>query len=180
MMEASTAFEYIVKTPGVCGGRARLDGHRITVKDIAAQVIYHEVKIGELVEGYAASNITHAQIHAALAYYYDHREEIDTEIAEEERLYQEASRGREASITEKLTNESHVTTTKAAIMLGLKDAASVRALISRRELAAVKWPPDQTHRATWLVERQSIEALIEKREKQAREGGPGRPPNIPE
>jgi uncharacterized protein (DUF433 family) len=29
----------VVSTPGVCGGRPRIDGHRITVEDVA---IWHE------------------------------------------------------------------------------------------------------------------------------------------
>jgi uncharacterized protein (DUF433 family) len=69
----------IVSTPGVCGGRPRIDGHRITVEDVA---IWHE-RLGmspdEIVSAYPT--ITLSDVHAALAYYYEHRAELDAAIA---------------------------------------------------------------------------------------------------
>ena len=68
----------IVSTPGVCGGRPRIDGHRITVEDVA---IWHErmgMSPDEIVSGHPS--ITLSDVHAALAYYYDHREQIDQAI----------------------------------------------------------------------------------------------------
>jgi uncharacterized protein (DUF433 family) len=69
---------YIVKTPGCLGGKPRIDGHRISVQHIA---IDHE-KLGmapnEICDAYPG--LTLAQVHAALAYYYDHLEEIRAEI----------------------------------------------------------------------------------------------------
>jgi Protein of unknown function (DUF433) len=46
-------------------------------------------------------SITLAQVHAALAYYYDHRDEIEVEIAEEGREY-EALKAKQPSILEKI------------------------------------------------------------------------------
>jgi uncharacterized protein (DUF433 family) len=69
---------HITKTPGVCGGRACIAGHRIRVQDI---VVWHEKRgyspdeVVELFDG-----ITLADVHAALAYYFDHREEIEAEF----------------------------------------------------------------------------------------------------
>ncbi len=72
----------IVSTPGTCGGRPRIDGHRITVEDVA---IWHE-RLGmspdEIVSAYPT--ITLSDVHAALAYYYEHREQIDAAIREGE------------------------------------------------------------------------------------------------
>jgi uncharacterized protein (DUF433 family) len=55
----------IVSTPGTCGGRPRIDGHRITVEDVA---IWHE-RMGmspeEIVSAYPT--ITLSEVHAALA-----------------------------------------------------------------------------------------------------------------
>lgn len=70
----------IVSTPGTCGGRPRIDGHRITVEDIA---IWHE-RMGMSPDEIAATypGITLADVHAALAYYHDHREQIDADIRE--------------------------------------------------------------------------------------------------
>lgn len=55
----------IVSTPGTCGGRPRIDGHRITVEDIA---IWHErmgMSPDEIVSSYPT--ITLSDVHAALA-----------------------------------------------------------------------------------------------------------------
>jgi uncharacterized protein (DUF433 family) len=77
----------IVNTPGVCGGRPRIDGHRITVEDIA---VWHErmgMSPDEIVSAYPS--ITLADVHAALAYYFEHRDRIDQAIAEGKLLVEE-------------------------------------------------------------------------------------------
>ena len=77
----------IVSTPGVCGGRPRIDGHRITVEDVA---IWHErmaMSPDEIVS--AHPSITLSDVHAALAYYYENRKQIDTAIQEGERFVEE-------------------------------------------------------------------------------------------
>ena len=74
--------EHITKTPGICGGKACIAGHRIRVMDIVA---YHE-KWGrsayEIVDIFP--DITLADVYAALAYYHDHKDEIDAGFAESE------------------------------------------------------------------------------------------------
>lgn len=61
------------------GGKPRISGHRITVQDIA---IWHE-RLGKSADEIAAEyNLTLADIYAALAYYFDHRPEIDHAIEE--------------------------------------------------------------------------------------------------
>jgi uncharacterized protein (DUF433 family) len=69
----------IESTPGVMGGKPRIAGHRITVQDIATWC----VRLGRGVDEVATDHdLSLAEVHAALAYYYDHREEIDRSIAE--------------------------------------------------------------------------------------------------
>jgi len=70
----------IVSTPGMCGGRPRIDGHRITVEDVA---IWHE-RMGMSPDEIVSSRptITLSDVHAALAYYYENRERIDADIEE--------------------------------------------------------------------------------------------------
>jgi uncharacterized protein (DUF433 family) len=82
-MEASIEKQHIVKTPESCGGKARIAGHRIRVQDV---VRWHE-------EGRSADEIVGefpqislADVHAALAYYFDHRAEIDADIEAETRI----------------------------------------------------------------------------------------------
>lgn len=76
MLTVST--EHISKTPGVCGGKACIAGHRIRVMDV---MIWHEMSgmtPAQIVEQYPT--ITVADVHAAIAYYLDNREEIEADI----------------------------------------------------------------------------------------------------
>ena len=79
--------EYIGVRPGYCGGDPHILGHRIKVRHVA---LWHE-RMGmtptEIVATYPT--ITLAQVHAALAYYYDHRDEIQAAIEEERRFVEE-------------------------------------------------------------------------------------------
>lgn len=80
----------ITKTPGVCGGKACIAGHRIRVMDIA---IWHEhmgMSADEIVTGYPT--ITLSDVHAALAYYFDNIEEIRADIRREEEFADEFRR----------------------------------------------------------------------------------------
>lgn len=75
------AVGHIEITPGVAGGKPRIAGHRITVQQIA---IWHErlgMSADEIATGYRVSL---ADVYAALAHYYDHREEIDQSIRSDE------------------------------------------------------------------------------------------------
>ena len=70
--------QHITKTPGICGGRPCIAGHRIRVQDI---VVWHEMRgysPAEVVDMFPG--ITLADVYAALAYYHDHREEIEEEF----------------------------------------------------------------------------------------------------
>jgi uncharacterized protein (DUF433 family) len=74
--------EHIEITPGVCGGKPRIAGHRIRVQDI---VIWHEqmgMSVDEIVSRYPF--ITLADVYAALAYYHDHLIEIRQQMRESE------------------------------------------------------------------------------------------------
>jgi uncharacterized protein (DUF433 family) len=73
-----SAPEHIVATPGVCGGKPRITGHRIRVQDI---VLWHE-SLGQAPEEIVGRfpQLTLADVHAALAYYFDHREQIQADI----------------------------------------------------------------------------------------------------
>ena len=69
---------HITKTPGICGGRACIAGHRIRVQDIVA---WHEKRgycPDEIVSMFPG--ITLADVYAALTYSFDNREEIEEEF----------------------------------------------------------------------------------------------------
>jgi uncharacterized protein (DUF433 family) len=79
-MTVPTDIKYIVTDPEVYGGRPIIAGHRIAVIDVAVWT-----KQGMTPEQIASEfPLTLAQIHAALAYYYDHQEELDKQLAEDE------------------------------------------------------------------------------------------------
>ncbi len=83
--------EHIVITPGTCGGKPRIAGHRIKVAHVA---VWHErmgMSPAQIVAEYP--QLTLGKVHAALAYYYDHKAELDADIAAGE----EAARQLEAS-----------------------------------------------------------------------------------
>jgi len=89
----------IVKTPGVCGGRACIAGHRIRVADI---VVWHE-KRGYSPEEIEAlfPGITLADVYAAFAYYFEKRQEIEEDL----RKADEAEAWVKASIPSKIPPE---------------------------------------------------------------------------
>ena len=85
--------DHIEITPGVAGGKPRISGRRITVQNI---VIWHE-RMGNSVDEIATEyDLSLADIYAALAYYFDHRAEIDASIREGE-TFVEALRERTPS-----------------------------------------------------------------------------------
>jgi uncharacterized protein (DUF433 family) len=84
MAETSTKTEYfhIVRTLGVVGGEPRIDGHRIRVRDVVAARDLGGLTPEEIVAS-VYPELTLAQVYAALAYYEDHRDEIDQAMQNE-------------------------------------------------------------------------------------------------
>jgi uncharacterized protein (DUF433 family) len=79
--------EHIGVRPGYCGGEPHILGHRIKVRHVA---VWHEqmgMSPAEIVATYPSIGLS--QVYAALAYFYDHREEIRAAIAEEDRFVEE-------------------------------------------------------------------------------------------
>jgi uncharacterized protein (DUF433 family) len=78
--------EYIGVRPGYCGGEPHILGRRIKVRHVA---VWHEQMGMTPTEIAATYRMTLAQVHAALAYYYDHKEEIQAAIEDERRFVEE-------------------------------------------------------------------------------------------
>jgi len=76
-----TLDEHIEITPGTAGGKPRIAGRRITVQNIA---IWHERKGRSADEISAEYGLSLADVYAALAYYFDHRAEIDESMRSDE------------------------------------------------------------------------------------------------
>jgi len=77
------AHAHIVKTPGVRGGNACIDGTRVCVSDL---VVLHKRGFTpeQMRTHYSDRPLTLAEVHSALAYYYDNVSEIEAEFARED------------------------------------------------------------------------------------------------
>lgn len=78
----ATLADHIEVTPGICGGRPCISGHRIRVQDIVA---WHESQ-GQSPDEIVARfpQLSLADVHAALAFYFDHRDEIRQHMADDD------------------------------------------------------------------------------------------------
>ena len=102
-MTADTLNQHIAITPGVCGGKPRIAGRRITVANIA---IWHE-RLGKSADDIVTEyDLTLADIHAALAYYFDHRAEIEEWIAESRALIAVLREENVSTLAEKLLDQT--------------------------------------------------------------------------
>lgn len=91
--------EHIVRTPDTCWGKPRIAGTRIKVEQV---VLWHErqgMSPAEIVSKWP--HLTLADVHAALAYYHDHREAIEADLADGERPFEEL-KAKQPSILETL------------------------------------------------------------------------------
>jgi uncharacterized protein (DUF433 family) len=96
---AAVMVGHIEVTPGVCGGKPYIAGHHITVQDIA---IWHERMGLDPDEIATEYGLELGEVYAALAYYHDHRAEIDAFIRAEEAFMAELRRHTPSKVMEKL------------------------------------------------------------------------------
>jgi len=78
--------------PGSLRRKACIEGTRIRVMDIVC--LHREGYAPDKMLNVFASPLTLAQVHAALAYYYDRPDEIEASFAEEDGVEAEIARGR--------------------------------------------------------------------------------------
>ena len=101
-MSVKTLNDHIEITEGISGGKPRISGHRITVQNI---VIWHEM-LGRSADEIATEyNLTLANVYAALAYYYDHRTEIDKTIQETEAFVEALRKETPSKVAQKLNEQ---------------------------------------------------------------------------
>ena len=68
-------------------GQARIAGRSLKVKMVISRLIHGTgASVDEVIEQY---NLTQAQVYAVMAYYFDHKETIDRDFEQEERIIQE-------------------------------------------------------------------------------------------
>jgi len=74
-----TIYPHIASDPKIAGGKPIIAGTRITVRCIAG---YNQMgmSVDEILT--TLPHLTPSQVHSALAYYFDHQEEIESDLTE--------------------------------------------------------------------------------------------------
>jgi uncharacterized protein (DUF433 family) len=70
-------YPHITSNPDIANGAPLIEGTRITVRTIAG---YYQMgmNVDEILS--TLSHLSASQVHSALAYYFDHQDEIDTDL----------------------------------------------------------------------------------------------------
>ncbi|HEX6797209.1 MAG TPA: DUF433 domain-containing protein [Ktedonobacterales bacterium] len=69
---------HIVVEPDVLGGEPHIAGRRIGVSHIAVWIVYQGASPEDIASEF---HLSLGEVHAALAFYYDHKAEVDAAIA---------------------------------------------------------------------------------------------------
>lgn len=145
----------IVSTPGVLGGKPRIDGRRISVQ----HVVRHHLMAGWPIEEIAeAFNLSFGEIHAALSYYYEHKDEIDATIRAEQAEVEQIIAERQAFAGTEDALKAVISAAAAATIYNLSPR-TVRDAIEQGKIEAIK------SGGTWLLRRADAEARWGKRRK---------------
>ena len=96
--------DHIEITADTRGGKPRISGTRITVADV---VLMHR-RLGRALEEIAGTyDPPLAAVYAAMAYYYDHKDEIDQSLDQEEALAEAFQKNNPSRLRAKLEALSH-------------------------------------------------------------------------
>jgi uncharacterized protein (DUF433 family) len=76
----TTSYRYLVNVPGVCGGKTIVEGTRIGVHDVTGLFV-NGASVDDVLRSFPL--LTRAQVYECLAFYEDHRGEIDALVAEQ-------------------------------------------------------------------------------------------------
>jgi uncharacterized protein (DUF433 family) len=95
-MKDGIVYGHITRTPGICGGKPRLAGHRIKVQHIAVDHEELHMTPEQIVAAYPT--LTLGEVHAALAYFFDHRREILKDIKADRKYVAKAKRQAKAKV----------------------------------------------------------------------------------
>ncbi|MEI6862292.1 MAG: DUF433 domain-containing protein, partial [Verrucomicrobiota bacterium] len=74
----ATTYRYLTSLPGVRSGRTIIEGTRLGVHDVVGLVV-NGATVDEVCRSFPA--VTRAQVYECLAYYEDHRAEVDDLVA---------------------------------------------------------------------------------------------------
>src|SRR5688500_8081495 len=79
-MDTIQSINLIATNPNVRAGRPCIAGTGLRVIDIVMAHLFHHRSASELASDY---DVSLAQVHAALAYYYEHKADLDGDIREQ-------------------------------------------------------------------------------------------------
>ena len=85
-MNKIESIDLIYRNPKIRGGRPCIVGTSLRVIDVAMAMTFAERRPDQLAEDY---DLSMSQVHAALAYYYCNKDEIDADIKEHNRRSEE-------------------------------------------------------------------------------------------
>lgn len=88
-------YSHITKNPGICGGRACIDGTRVRVLDVAV-LAYGGQTPAEIQSAYPTLSM--AQVYAGLSYAYEYPQEIEEQLDEDRRMAERIDRDRAAAL----------------------------------------------------------------------------------
>jgi uncharacterized protein (DUF433 family) len=77
------SIDTIVSDPAIRGGRPIIEGRSVTVSDLVARYLSWGLSSEELATRF---KLQLGQVHAALAYYYMHQDEIDDEMRRDQQI----------------------------------------------------------------------------------------------
>jgi len=77
---AATAYRYLINLPGVRGGHTIVEGTRIGVLDVIG-LLQNGETVDSICSDHCFPDLTKAQVYECLAYYEDHKGEIDVLVA---------------------------------------------------------------------------------------------------
>ena len=99
-MSVQSLDRFIEADPSIASGKPRIAGRRITVQNVA---VWHE-RLGRSADEICSEHdLTLAEVHAALAYFFDHREEIDRSIGQGEAIVESLRQATPSTVARKLS-----------------------------------------------------------------------------
>lgn len=90
MQKAKVNHPYIEADERICGGSPVIKGTRMRVVDIAVEYEYLNCTPDEIIS--AHPHLKLEQVHDALSYYYENRNELDEKIKSDKQFVQELSK----------------------------------------------------------------------------------------
>ncbi len=103
-MLQAISVEHIQVSPAVRAGKPCIAGTRFAVEDVAVM----HLKLGQsLIEIAGLYDLSLAAVHAAMAYYFDHREAIEQRVSEESQLVEAIKQTQVSPLQAKLEMRSN-------------------------------------------------------------------------